>query len=174
MFYLEGMDRVELHFHLLPGVDDGPPDVATAVELARAAVRDGTRLVTCTPHAAFLDVAEVPERVRELRVALAQADVDLEVRTGAELAWYDVPELDAAQLETIAQGPPGRRWLLLEAPLPGAGTLTDLQDSAQELRDRGYGLLIGHPSDRRRSPMRHARSSACSPPVTACRSTAPR
>ena len=149
MFYLEGMDRVELHFHLLPGVDDGPPDVATAVELARAAVRDGPRLVTCTPHAAFLDVAEVPERLRELRVALAQADVDLEVRTGAELAWYDVPELDAAQLETIAQGPPGRRWLLLEAPLPGAGTLTDLQDSAQELRDRGYGLLIGHPE---RSP----------------------
>ena len=149
MFYLEGMERVELHFHLLPGVDDGPSDVAAAVELARAAVRDGTRLVTCTPHASFVDVDEIPERVRELRLALARADVDLEVRTGAELAWYDVPELDAAQLETVAQGPPGRRWVLLEAPLPGTGTLADLRDSAQELRDRGYGLLIGHPE---RSP----------------------
>ena len=47
---------VELHFHLLPGVDDGPTDLATALELARAAVRDGTRLVTCTPHAAFVDL----------------------------------------------------------------------------------------------------------------------
>ncbi|MGZ8634325.1 MAG: CpsB/CapC family capsule biosynthesis tyrosine phosphatase, partial [Solirubrobacteraceae bacterium] len=73
VFYLEGMERVELHFHLLPGVDDGPPDLATAVELARAAVRDGTRLVTCTPHASFVDVAEIPERVRELRLALAHA-----------------------------------------------------------------------------------------------------
>ena len=147
--YLEGMERVELHFHLLPGVDDGPPDLSTALELARAAVRDGTRLVTCTPHAAFVDLAEIPERVRELQAALGEADIDLEVRTGAELSWDDVPDLGAAQLETVAQGPPGRRWLLLEAPLPGTGTLDGLQESAQELRDRGFGLLIGHPE---RSP----------------------
>jgi protein-tyrosine phosphatase len=149
VLYLEGMERVELHFHLLPGVDDGPPDLATALELARAAVRDGTRLVTCTPHAAFVDLAEVPGRVRELQAALREAGIDLEVRTGAELSWGDVPGLGGAELETIAQGPPARRWLLLEAPLPGTGTLVDLQQSAQELRDRGFGLLIGHPE---RSP----------------------
>jgi protein-tyrosine phosphatase len=147
--YLEGMERVELHFHLLPGVDDGPPDLATALELARAAVRDGTRLVTCTPHAAFVDVSEIPARVRQLQGALGAAGIDLEVRAGAELAWDDVPGLDGAELETVAQGPPGRRWLLLEAPLPGVGTLDGLQESAQELRDRGFGLLIGHPE---RSP----------------------
>jgi len=128
--YLEGMERVELHFHLLPGVDDGPPDLSTALELARAAVRDGTRLVTCTPHAAFVDLAEIPERVRELQAALREAGIDLEVRTGAELSWGDVPGLGGAELETIAQGPPARRWLLLEAPLPGTGTLVDLQHSA--------------------------------------------
>jgi protein-tyrosine phosphatase len=147
--YLEGMERVELHFHLLPGVDDGPSDLATALELARAAVSDGTRLVTCTPHAAFVDLAEIPERVRELQSALSDAGIDLEVRTGAELSWDDVPGLGGAELETIAQGPPARRWLLLEAPLPGTGTLADLQESAHELRDRGFGLLIGHPE---RSP----------------------
>jgi protein-tyrosine phosphatase len=147
--YLEGMERVELHFHLLPGVDDGPPDLATALELARAAVRDGTRLVTCTPHAAFVDVAEIPQRVRALQAALVQARIDLEVRTGAELAWDDVSDLGGAELETVAQGPPARRWVLLEAPLPGTATLADLQESAQELRDRGFGLLIGHPE---RSP----------------------
>jgi protein-tyrosine phosphatase len=143
------MERVELHFHLLPGVDDGPPDLETALELAREAVRDGTRLVTCTPHAAFVDVAEIPERVRELRAAVDEARIDLEVRAGAELAWDDVAALDAAELETVAQGPPGRRWLLLEAPLPGTGTVEGLEASARELRDRGYGLLIGHPE---RSP----------------------
>ena len=149
VLYGEGMDRVELHFHLLPGVDDGPPDLATALELAREAVRDGTRLVTCTPHAAFVDVAEIPARVRQLQGALGEAGVDLEVRAGAELAWDDVPGLGGAELETVAQGPPDRRWLLLEAPLPGTGTLDGLQQSAQELRDRGFGLLIGHPE---RSP----------------------
>jgi protein-tyrosine phosphatase len=143
------MGRVELHFHLLPGVDDGPPDLATALELAAEAVRDGTRLVTCTPHAAFVDVAEIPERVRELRAALEHAGIELEVRGGAELAWDDVPALDGAELETVAQGPPGRRWLLLEAPLPGTGTLDGLRASASELRERGFGVLIGHPE---RSP----------------------
>lgn len=143
------MDRVELHFHLLPDVDDGPPDLGVALALARDAVRDGTRLVTCTPHAAYVDVAEVPARVRELQAALVQAGIDLEVRPGAELAWGDVPALGGAELETVAQGPPGRRWLLLEAPLPGTGTPEALADSARELRDRGFGVLIGHPE---RSP----------------------
>jgi protein-tyrosine phosphatase len=147
--YLEGMHRVELHFHLLPGVDDGPPDLATALDLAREAVRDGTRLVTCTPHAAFVDVAEVPERVAELRAALDEAGVDLDVRAGAELAWGDVAGLTGRELETVAQGPAGRRWLLLEAPLPGTGTVHGLAQSAGELRERGFGLLIGHPE---RSP----------------------
>ena len=43
----------------------------------------------------------------------------LEVRTGAELAHDDVALLGDAELEAIAQGPPGARWVLLEAPLFG-------------------------------------------------------
>ena len=65
------MERVELHFHLLPGVDDGPHDLAGALDLARAAVADGTGLVVCTPHAHMVDVAELPDRVGQLRSALA-------------------------------------------------------------------------------------------------------
>lgn len=143
------MDRVELHFHLLPGVDDGPPDLGVALALAREAVRDGTGLITCTPHASFVDVTEVPERVRELRGALSQAGIDLDIRPGAELSWGDVATLGDAELETVAQGPPERRWVLLEAPLPGTGTPESLADSAAELRERGFGVLIGHPE---RSP----------------------
>jgi protein-tyrosine phosphatase len=143
------MDRVELHFHLLPDVDDGPHDLGVALALAREAVRDGTRVITCTPHAAHVHVAEIPERVRELRAALVQAGIDLDVRPGAELAWHDVTALGGAELETVAQGPPGRRWVLLEAPLPGTGTPEGLADSARELRERGFGVLIGHPE---RSP----------------------
>jgi protein-tyrosine phosphatase len=147
------MERVELHFHLLPGVDDGPADMPAALDLAREAVADGTRLVTCTPHAHMIDVAELPDRVRELRSALAAARIDLEVRAGAELGWEHVAFYDDAMLDAVAQGPPGARWLLLEAPLPGTGELDDFEPSAQELRDRGYGLLVGHPE---RSPAMRA------------------
>lgn len=149
VFYGEGMDRVELHFHLLPGVDDGPRDLATALELARKAVADGTRVVIATPHAHTVDFAEVPERVRKLQSALDAAGIELAVRPGAELAWSDADRADDPALYDVAQGPPGRRWLLLEAPLPGTGELDELLDAADELRARGYGLLIGHPE---RSP----------------------
>jgi protein-tyrosine phosphatase len=147
------MERVELHFHLLPGVDDGPADMAAALDLAREAVADGTRIVTCTPHAHMIDVAELPERVRELRGALAASRIDLEVRAGAELGWEHVAFYDDRMLESVAQGPAGARWVLLEAPLPGTGELEDFEPAAQELRDRGYGLLVGHPE---RSPAMRA------------------
>jgi protein-tyrosine phosphatase len=139
--------RAELHFHLLPEVDDGPLDLEDAVDLARLAVADGTSVVTVTPHVRDLlaagNLGEVPARVREVQDALDAAGVALEVRTGAELAHDDVPALGDRQLDAIAQGPAGRRWVLIEAPLFGdaAGFL----DATAELRARGFGTLIGHP-----------------------------
>jgi protein-tyrosine phosphatase len=140
--------RIELHFHLLPGVDDGPSDLAEAVEVARLAVADGTSLVTVTPHARDLlgagIVREVPARVAEVAQALRRAGVPLEVRTGAELAQEDLAALSDRDLEALAQGPPGRRWVLLEAPL-FSGDLSGFLAAAAELRARGFGTLIGHP-----------------------------
>jgi protein-tyrosine phosphatase len=143
------MERVELHFHLLPGVDDGPADLAGSLALAREAVEDGTGLITVTPHARDTDVTLVPERTRALQAAIVGAGIDLELRAGVEMAWDDVARVDDAILRQLSHGPDDRRWVLLEAPLPGTGELSDFEDAARELRDRGYGLLIGHPE---RSP----------------------
>ena len=41
---------IDLHCHLLPGIDDGSPDEATSLEMARIAVADGIRTTACTPH----------------------------------------------------------------------------------------------------------------------------
>ena len=135
--------RTELHFHLLPGVDDGPKSMDESLELARLAVADGTDTITVTPHARNVDVLTVPERVAALRAALDGAGIPLRVIEGVELAQDDVGRLTPEELEIAAQGPPGERWVLLEAPLflEAPGLLT----AAAELRARGYGLLIGHP-----------------------------
>ena len=142
------MNRAELHFHLLPGIDDGPADLAESVALARLAVADGTTLVTVTPHVRDLlargIVDELPERVAEVRAALAAASVPLAVRTGAELAHPDVARLTDAELDLLAQGPPGARWVLLEAPLFG-GDVDGFRAATAEVRARGFGTLIGHP-----------------------------
>jgi protein-tyrosine phosphatase len=142
------VQRAELHFHLLPGVDDGPVSLDEAVELARLTVADGTSLVTVTPHVRDLlrggILEEVPARVHEVAVALADAGVPLEVRPGAELAQEDVALLSDRELDAIAQGPPGARWVLLEAPLFG-GDVDGFLAAAAEVRARGFGTLIGHP-----------------------------
>ena len=41
---------IDLHCHMLPGIDDGAPDLATSLEMARIAVADGIELTACTPH----------------------------------------------------------------------------------------------------------------------------
>jgi protein-tyrosine phosphatase len=136
----------ELHFHLLPGVDDGPTTMADSLELARAAVADGTSLVVATPHVrpgATIDPLGLPGLVAELRARLAADGIPLELHCGGELAHELVPALGQHELQAIAHGPPGARWLLVEAPFEGIGE--DFHLATDELRDRGFGVLVAHP-----------------------------
>ena len=147
------MDCVELHFHLLPAIDDGPSSVAESVELAAAAVADGTQLVVATPHvhpSHVTDPGVICDRVRELSDHLAAAHVELEVRAGGELSHLMVGQLFQHELELIAQGPATRRWLLLETPFEGADQ--DFAQAARELHLRGFALVIAHPERARRTP----------------------
>ncbi len=137
--------RADLHFHLLPGVDDGPKTGEESVELARMALADGTTTIVATPHVRCLDsLREVPDRVRALRERLRREEVSVEVRPGGELAQEDVLERGAVDFDLIAQGPAGARWLLLEAPLFSA-PLGGLHAAADELRGRGFGVVLAHP-----------------------------
>lgn len=134
--------RVELHFHLLPGVDDGPRTLDESLMLARMALEDGTAFVVCTPHVECVDVGSLPDRVHEVQRALREAGVALQIAAGGEIrAGTQQSDRD---LEILAHGPPGRRWVLLEAPLE-PDMLASFHEHADELEARGYGLLVGHP-----------------------------
>lgn len=140
------MRFVELHFHLLPGVDDGPRTVDESVALAAAAVADGTRTVTVTPHvhpAHVTDPGEIHERVQILAGRLRREQIDLTVLPGGELEHLMVEQLSQRDLELIAHGPPGRRWLLVEAPFDGMGP--SFTETADELRARGFSVVVAHP-----------------------------
>lgn len=134
---------VDLHVHLLPGVDDGPPDLDATLELAGLEVADGVVAATATPHVASLDLAEIPSRVAEVNAALEKAHIPLVVEGGGELGARSVPRLSATELELIAHGPEGARWILLEAPLDGA--VRTLHGAADQLRAAGYGIVLAHP-----------------------------
>ncbi len=74
------MARVDLHFHLLPGLDDGPTTIEESVGLARAAVAEGTRTIVATPHVRpdyVTDVSELPEIVAAVAERLEREGIDV-------------------------------------------------------------------------------------------------
>ena len=134
---------MDLHCHLLPGVDDGPETLDQSVAYARAAAAAGTTTIVATSHVELLDVSELPDRVEEVRGALETEGIELRVEVGGELKPLSIGDLDGDDLEIIAQGPPGARWLLYEVPFEGV--TSEFLAGARELRERGYGLLLAHP-----------------------------
>lgn len=141
------MTHVDLHLHLLPGIDDGPPDEPASLAHAARLVAEGVYEATVTPHVAnpdfAVDVASIPDRTRALQAALDRERIALRLHPGGELHPSGAAELSPAELEVVAQGPPGARWVLLEIPFAGVDEAFAV--TARCLRARGYGLLIAHP-----------------------------
>jgi protein-tyrosine phosphatase len=117
--------------------------MAESLEYAAAAVAAGTTTIVATPHVELVDVAELPDRVAVLRAALSAEGIALDVRCGGELKPFSIPDMSDDDLDVIAHGPPGARWLLYEVPFHGADE--EFVAGARELRDRGFGLLLAHP-----------------------------
>ena len=134
---------IDLHCHLLPGVDDGPATLDETLDYARRAVGEGTETIVATPHVEHVEVGELPDRVRDVREALTEEGIELGVECGGELKPFSLPLLSQEELEVIAHGPPGRRWVLLEVPFRGLGD--DLLAGIEELRRRGFAALLAHP-----------------------------
>jgi protein-tyrosine phosphatase len=136
----------DLHFHLLPGVDDGPASLEASLELASAAAADGTDTIVATPHvrAEFvMDTLSLPLACARLQAAIDALGIPVRVVCGGELAHDMAARLTQPELEAIAVGPPDARWILLETPFAGVGE--DFHAAADELRDRGFGVVLAHP-----------------------------
>jgi protein-tyrosine phosphatase len=139
---------VDLHCHLLPGVDDGPATLDESADMAAAAVAAGTRVIAATSHInrgfGLLPEDLAPAREQVSR-RLREDGIPLEVIQGGEVAISRVEGLDDADLRALTLG--GGPWLLLEAPLrPGVG----FAPVVHALIERGHRVLIAPPE---RSPL---------------------
>jgi protein-tyrosine phosphatase len=136
---------IDLHCHILAGVDDGALDLADSVAMARQADADGVVLICATPHIRHdhdVRIAELPGRVDALNAALVAAGVRARALPGAEVAETIVERLDDAQLRALTLGG-GGRWILLE---PRPGPLADsLAATVDHLAARGLRCVIAHP-----------------------------
>jgi protein-tyrosine phosphatase len=136
---------IDLHCHILPGLDDGPADLAHSIEMAHQAEADGIELICATPHIRHdhdVRIDELPGRVADLNAAAAEAGCRTRITTGGEVAETIVEQLSDLELQAVSLGG-GGRWILLE---PKSGPLSDSLDHAVvTLRMRGFRSLIAHP-----------------------------
>jgi protein-tyrosine phosphatase len=135
---------IDLHSHILPGVDDGPATLEASLEMARVAAQSGIETMAATPHidhAHGVEPTHVPVAVAALNVALTRARIPLRVVRGAEIAVTRLVELDDAVLRglRLGDGP----WLLVEAPLGYAPN--HLEQMVLGLREQGHEILLAHP-----------------------------
>ncbi len=110
---------IDLHCHILPGLDDGPESIEESMEMCRIAVDDGIETIVATPHMLNgmfpVDRAAVLEGVRGMVEALSEASIPLKILPGADVHMdQSVPGcLDRGELITLADL---GRHLLLELP----------------------------------------------------------
>ena len=136
---------IDLHSHILPGLDDGTRTVEEAREVARRALADGVTAMAATPHVRgdYPTAAEQMERgVAELRDDFARQQISLEVLHGGELDLERMQHLDAEELGrfSLAQG---GRYLLIE--FPDYGWPFSLEATAYSLVSRGLTPIFAHP-----------------------------
>jgi protein-tyrosine phosphatase len=137
---------IDLHFHCLPGIDDGPADWAEALELCRLAATEGATTIVATPHVLRdpwwnEDVAARQALVDELNRRLGGAP---EIVAGSEV-WFTDALVELA--EAGERGPfttlAGSRHLLVEFP-PGY-VAAQAAAAFHELSVMGIVPVVAHP-----------------------------
>jgi protein-tyrosine phosphatase len=143
---------IDLHCHVLPGVDDGPQTLADTLDLCRSAAAAGTRTVVATPHVSWewpgVTSHVVREGVERVQAALRDEAIELEVLAGGEIDMTRAADLADEELVALRLG--GGPYLLIECPFsPAAGGIEPL---LTRLTERGHRIVLAHPE---RSPAFH-------------------
>lgn len=140
------MKLIDLHCHMLPGVDDGAKDQTMALKLAQAAVEQGISHILLTPH--HMDShyvnhkQEVIEKTAVFQGVLKSEEIPLKVFPGQEVHLTG-DLLDAVLKNDILFMDAGNRYLLLEFPHNEVPEYAE--DMVFELTSRGITPVIAHP-----------------------------
>jgi protein-tyrosine phosphatase len=136
---------VDIHHHLLWGVDDGAKDFETSVAMARASARDGVTHVVCTPHANAqynFDPAVNAAKVAELQARLDEERIPLKVGLGCDfhLSYDNVLEVKENPGKFSVNG---LGYLMVE--IPDYGVPPGLTETFYELQLVGLTPILTHP-----------------------------
>jgi protein-tyrosine phosphatase len=140
---------LDLHCHILPGVDDGPTLLDEALDVARFCVRDGITHVVATPHchrSIHLLRTDILPHVERFSDAMAGAGIPLVVLPGSEIQAFDIA-LYRREFEQGLYCHLGDRaqFTLLEFAWDVRRYPADAPELVTWIRDRGTRPIIAHP-----------------------------
>jgi protein-tyrosine phosphatase len=136
---------IDLHSHILPGVDDGAVDLAGSLDILRAAAEDGIAKLAATPHVRDdypTTAATMEQLVDEVSAAARDEGIPVELLRGGELDIAMIDVLDDAELRRFGLGG-NPRLLLVEFPY--IGWPVGLRERVFQLATRGYEVVLAHP-----------------------------
>lgn len=137
---------IDLHCHILPGVDDGPSHVEGSLRMAECAAADGIDTLVATPHA-FNEAYNEPlprilAHVAHLKETIAENRIPLDIRPGAEVRVHPGMERSVKEGKAVSINNTGR-YILVEFPhnlmLPGT------RDVLFQLFLNGITPVLAHP-----------------------------
>ena len=137
---------LDIHCHILPGVDDGAPDMEVSLEMAEILYRAGFRKIAASPHYGEGSAGDVPielasRRRAELNEALQKEGIGIEILPNAEhhLRPSLFDRVDAGAVVPIGgQG----RWLLVELPW---SPIPRPEEVIFRIQMKGYRVILAHP-----------------------------
>lgn len=146
---------IDLHCHLLPGIDDGSKDMETSLKLAQEAVENGITHALLTPHhmnGVYINhKSDIIRLTEEFQKAITDTGIELTVFPGQEVR-INGDLLQALDDDDILFADDGNRYLMLEFPDDDVPTYTT--DMIYQLQMRGIVPIIVHP-ERNTKIMKH-------------------
>jgi protein-tyrosine phosphatase len=136
---------IDLHCHILSGLDDGASDLKVSLDMARMFVEDGVEVVACTPHILpglyHSEASEIRAAVDRLHSALIQRDIKLDLVCGSDAHMTPdfVAKLKSGRILSLADS----RYVLVEPPHHVAPAR--LEQFFFEILVAGYVPILTHP-----------------------------
>lgn len=136
---------IDIHCHILAGIDDGAQNFRDSVEMASMAANDGIETIVCTPHVKYPEYQnsgdDIAKRVENLQAALDSESISLKLHVGADV------HIDLDLTSKLASGRSPcineTKYFLLE---PNHTILTpNLDRYCSRLLDDGFVPILTHP-----------------------------
>jgi len=137
---------IDLHCHILPGMDDGPKSIEESISMAEVAVEDGINTIVATPHTlngVYTNATgDVILEVLNLRKMLSERGLSLQIRAGADIHMCPnlIQMIKGGEVSTINNN---QKYILLE--LPSQIVPSRVKEEIFNMKVNGITPIITHP-----------------------------